>query len=201
MTFCASSASFIITPAAATDLPLGLCSHNESLQWLSCSWNCWWGAGWCYTTHPWTLSESVPSLWLSGRNWASQPCREGLDSHIPKHLVLSPPQVLHHVLLIWSSHSSTLHTSTQFPCHSPILWGAQCFLGDAEPPLPPACLKTGNAQPPPWLSLFKFSRHCNFNMTKALVERVVIVMAALSSLALNCFQIMDLILSYLQFLI
>lgn len=44
-------------------------------------------------------------------------------------------------------------------------------------------------------------RHCHFNVTKTLVEAVVIGMAGLSFLALNCFHIMDLILSYLQFLV
>lgn len=140
------------------------CSHWSALELVLsqslCSdsaapWNFWYGAECSYTTHPWAPSQTCSfTLPLNKELGLSAMHREGLDSHIPKHLVLSPPQVLHHVLFIWSSHSSTLHTSTQFPCHPPILCAAQCFLGDAEPPLAPACLKMGNALPPSWLNLY-----------------------------------------------
>lgn len=104
---------------------------------------------------PMDTSQSCSfALALSTEPGLSAVHREALDSHIPQHPALSPPQVQHHVLLIWSSHSSTPHTSAQSPRQSPTLCGAQWFPGDAEPPLPPACLKMGNAQPRPRLNLY-----------------------------------------------
>lgn len=92
--------------------------------------------------------------------------------------------MLHHPTL--ASITSALSSPVRVQC----LCGTRCFLWDAEPPLLPACLKMGTAQPPPVTGsllgiLFKSIRHCNFNLTRCLAE-TVIVMAGLSSLTLNC---------------
>lgn len=183
---------------------LGLCALRMSLCSDSAAPGAADGELSGYTTRPWTPSQICPFTLAPRKELGlSAMHREGLDSHIPKHLALSPPQVLHHVLLIWSSHSSTLH-SLSLSLSNP--WWCSVLPGRCSASTSTCLSENGKCSASLMTQsllgiLFKYTRHCHFNITKALVETVVIGMAGLSSLALNCFQITGLILSYLQFLV